>query len=405
VSSLIRDVVQVHVLIHDDPNNALTEEPWRWQSFALHPDSLAGRWKVLQEKAARLGLEWVCKQAVAIPEGDADADNKQKTKYTWVEIPTSDKQDRIAATLRKALMVVLPSQLATYHEELGFVLLDDRLDISSTGYQSVLLPKRAKEKSQYAALRQQSYQEHIQGLVNAYNRGIRQNIQYVVEQLERQIGIPSGSVDQAIRLALACHDLGKLGEQWQQWAWEWQTLLFKRQRWPTLPSHPYFFAKTDFDFHSPDYRKWREEMKTRRPAHACEGVAVGMELIAESLYARVGEEKCEMLLRAVCGAIAHHHTADAHTYGTIKLKQGAIGAVKEALEQARQQLAWTYDLSHLNVSQVEGDDLAPATVAPSDAYITKPRQGRLAELETWLYFVIVRALRLADQRADVFGQI
>jgi CRISPR-associated endonuclease/helicase Cas3 len=182
-------------------------------------------------------------------------------------------------------------------------------------------------------------------------------------------------------------------------------LLFERQGWPRPPSHPYFFAKTDFDFHSPDYRKWREEMKTKRPPHACESVAIGRDLIAESLCARVGEEKCEMLLRAVCGAIAHHHTADAHTYGTVKLKQEAKGAVGEALEQARQQLAWTYDLSHLYVSRIEGDDLAPTTGAPSDAYITKPRQGRLTELETWLYFVIVRALRLADQRADVFSQI
>jgi hypothetical protein len=36
-----------------------------------------------------------------------------------------------------------------------------------------------------------------------------------------------------------------------------------------------------------------------------------------------------------------------------------------------------------------------------DSEITIPKRGRMHELETWLYFVIVRALRLADQRAGI----
>src|SRR5207302_6049316 len=99
----------------------------------------------------------------------------------------------------------------------------------------------------------------------------------------------------------------------------------------------------------------------------------------------------EHLLRAVCGAIAHHHTADAHEYGSIRLKHGAIAIVKEALERAKEQATWTYDLSLLEeTSELESDDLAPAN---AHALITRPKWGSLHEPETWLYFVIVRALR------------
>src|SRR5712692_1388624 len=402
VTTLIRDVAQVQILIHDNPQEMITEEPWKWQHFAMHPGSLAGRWEALEKRASQLGLDWVCKEAIPLKESDGDeADSRKKTKYTWQDIPSSGKTDAIARKLREALMVVLPGELATYDKELGFVLLDERLNVKSTGYQSTPLEKE-KKKSKFDVLKHQTYQEHISGLVKAYDSSIKHNLQYVVHRLQDLMGLPQGSVDQAIRLAIACHDLGKLGRGWQQWAWNWQTLLFKEKGWPLLPDQPYFFAKTDFDYSSSEHRRLRDTMAMKRPPHhACEGVALGMNLIAESLGVTEPGSKEEPLLRAVCGAIAHHHTSSAHEFQSIQLQQGALEAVKQALEDARQQGTWVYDLSLVDMSSLESGDLAPAN-APAD--ITRPKQGRLHEPEAWLYFVIVRALRLADQRAGLFSK-
>lgn len=405
-TTLIRDVTQVQVLIHDDPNGEITEEPWKWQHFAMHPGSLAGRWQVLQERSSELGLDWVCKEAIPVTEGDSDeADNKQKTKYKWVEVSSSGNTEAVTRKLRAALMIVLPSQLATYDKDLGFVLLDGRLTPEPTNnyYQSTLQAEKKKSKSTFAVLKQQDYQGHIRGLVDAYNSSIRHDIQYVVQRIEELMGLPKGKVDQVVRLAIACHDLGKLGKEWQQWAWEWQTLLYKKQgRDPFQPPYQaYFFAKTDFDF-SKEQKTWRDEMRIKRPPHhACEGVMLGMDLLANSLGVKEPNSKEVQLLRAVCGAIAHHHTAKAHEYGPIQLKTGAEKALKEALEYARLQAPWMYDLTRLDTSLLEGGDLTPANT-PAD--ITRPKQGRLHELETWLHFVIVRALRLADQRAGIFSK-
>jgi CRISPR-associated endonuclease/helicase Cas3 len=296
-------------------------------------------------------------------------------------------------------MVVLPSQLATYHNELGFMLLDRDMDIDRSSYQSAFSYSEGK-KPKSEPLKHQSYLEHISDLVKAYDRSIRPSIQYVMRQLGDLTGLTVDTIDQAIRLAIACHDLGKLGQRWQQWAWDWQTLLFKEKGWPSLPDQSYFFAKTDFDYNSAEHRELRKKMKLKRPPHhACEGVALGMELIAASLSVEEEGDKREILLRAVCGAIAHHHTADAHEYGSIRLKQGAALEVKDALERAKEQASWTYELSLLETSELEGDDLAPTN---AHALITRPKQGRLHEPEAWLYYVIARALRLADQRAGKF---
>jgi hypothetical protein len=38
-------------------------------------------------------------------------------------------------------------------------------------------------------------------------------------------------------------------------------------------------------------------------------------------------------------------------------------------------------------------------------FFTEAREGNKDQAETWLYFLIVRALRLADQRADVMRTV
>jgi CRISPR-associated endonuclease/helicase Cas3 len=292
-------------------------------------------------------------------------------------------------------MVVLPTKLATYHDELGFVLLDGQLLDESTGYQST--PVENEQKRQGFFLKHRSYEEHIAGLVAAYDRNIHRNMGYIMRRLEELLELPAESIDYAIRLAIACHDLGKLGTGWQEWAWDWQKRLFEAEGYPSLQAQSYFFAKTDFDSQSPVHRDLRDKMKIKRPPHhACESVAIGQKLLRESIYALAGKEKGKVLVRAVYGAIAHHHTTDAHIYNSIQLKDGAIQAIEEALQFTRQAI-WNYDLSHLNLSLIERGDLMPTN---RPAPLTIPKQGQTHELETWLYFVIVRALRLADQRAE-----
>jgi CRISPR-associated endonuclease/helicase Cas3 len=414
-SNLIRDVVQTQVLIHDNPDEAIKETPWRWQSFALHPASLASHMKFFEEMRNELALDWICKEAVATQteKEDAEADNRSITQYHWPSITYTENPKAMERKLRGTIMVALPNALATYHPELGFILRDDWQSLwpQWTTYQSTLpveasvdgTPSRKKErgnKSGYKPIVRRSYQEHISGLVSAYNNGISQQVTYVASKLETLLELPEGSIDHAIRLAIACHDLGKLNEQWQRWALEWQQLLYERMRWLPYQQDPnFFFAKTDFDSKSPDQCKWQHDTKTKRPNHACESVILGLSLISDSLGITSLDSKYIPLWRAICGAIARHHTPTADEYHTMQLTQGAHAAIEEAFELARQGQPWVYDAKLISTSPIKAGKLQTNS---NLSYITCPSQGRLQELETWLYFVLVRALRLADQRADDF---
>ncbi|MBA2395374.1 MAG: CRISPR-associated helicase Cas3' [Ktedonobacteraceae bacterium] len=397
VTSLIRDVSQVQILIHTNPNDEIKEEPWRWQSFALHPASLASRWQILEERVANLpDVEWVGRQAVLIPESEErEVDSRRKAQYRWDPIVTTGNTDALTKTLAQTLMIVLHPKLATYHEELGFVLLDERLLIESIGYESTPPEDGERKKPKWNAIKVESYQQHIGGLMKAYSYdagGIRANMRYVTTRLEKLMDFPTGAIDHAIRLAIACHDLGKLSESWQQWAHTWEHLLVQEGiDTSSIPSGPFFFAKTDFDY-SREQWKLQNSMKQKRPNHACESVMFGINVIADSLGVDGPESKLAPLFYATCAAIARHHTPQAHECGDAVLAPGAIDAIRGVFEMVKRNAPWHYDLSCLE-TKTEHTKL--------DDMVTTPTRGGLKELETWLYFVIVRALRLADQRAGI----
>lgn len=413
-SELIRDVTQVQLLIHDDPDGAIKTEPWRWQSFSLHPSQLLGKhWDRLQARQNELELPWPGKYPVLSPEAKQDelqeADSRHLATYTWEPITNS-------ALIPGALMVALPTQLATYDRELGLVFLDGRLSLpadwrqrlESQVSQSVLCERR-KSARDGQGTSMQSYQTHIGGLADAYHYGIFPELRSAMARLEHLMGLAPGTIDHAIQLAIALHDLGKLGSEWQRWARAWQRLYMEKKGWMAQyrePKQDYFFAKTNYEYREREQREWQKELPLTRPHHACESVRIAEDLLAHSLGITDEHSPNLPVLRAICSAIAHHHTPLAHEYGATRIDPRACGAIEQAIRSVRRGEAWPYDLHLLNLVIGKGD-LAPesASTRNEERQLTLPNVSSSREdcLETWLAFVITRALRLADQRADRYA--
>ncbi len=401
ISTLIRDVAQVRILIHNKPEEAITEAPWQWQSFALHPASLASHMEFFEAQRDALKIDWVCKEARAeIDQNknstEEEVDSRQKTTYTWDLMASSSNKQSLIRKFYASLMLALQNALATYHPELGFILRSDSVPFDWPAYESPKLGKKGGgNNSAFGPIKVQSYIQHIGGLVDAYNTGIVPGLKYVMERLETTQGLPTGSIEHAIRLAIACHDLGKLSEQWQAWADEWQKLLYAQKGWLFDANNmPRFYAKTDYDSSDSVQKDLQKKTKNKRPNHACESVVLGMDIIADSLGMLVEDP----LPLAIYAAIAHHHSANASTYKATRLQSGAEEAVEQALQRARQTFTWSFNHALLQNPIKRDSDLKPAN---GDPEIAVPNLGM--EQETWLYYVIVRALRLADQHADDFS--
>ena len=407
-ANLICDVTQVQIIIHDNPEE-ITTEPWRYESFGVHPSQLQGKhWQRLKDYQSEVGLDWLCKKPVlkSTEQPDDEEDNRAVNTYTWTEVTNPEE-------LVGVLAIALPSQIATYHLALGLVFLDGRLPLSESWrhqlqehpYQSAQR-KRASNFSHGKPTSKQTYDQHIGGLADAYHYALYDELSYGMTSLEELMHLKPGTIDHAIQLAIATHDLGKLDRRWQQWARAWQRLHYEKGEWSTAyrePEPSYFFAKTNYDFRSIEQRAWQKELSQQgitRPHHACESVAVGRHLLGYSLGISNGQDPAMAVLRATCAAIAHHHTTNAHQYGEAHITPATLHTIDTAFKNARRENTWTYNLDQLKLDISSGD--FPDNVTPSKLTRCDITDEK-ARLETWLAFLIVRALRLADQRADFYA--
>ena len=391
-SKLIRSVASATVLIHPTPEGSITIRPFDWEAFSLHPSTFEGAWDSLQQRAQALELPWVMKEL--IPGGDLrqEPDNDRESPYTWQAVSSKYQ-------IARALRLALPPQLAAYDEYLGFRLLLNDQDQPGT-WQSSPMNKQQLKRG-FAKRTQRSYVEHISGLLAAYNWSVRRELAWVAMRLESTLNAPAGSVDLATRLAIACHDIGKLGDGWQHWAHATQEALVERYgaQYAVQPGRE-FLAKTDgLDF-------WQDEAAIQgdlrqhgitRPPHACAGVVAGAECIATRLLEGTQvaqQEAVSALTRATLTSIAHHHAPTAVTYDAISWHEGPVlDVIAQALTTCRVETTALATVSRSLASKLAGQ--LPAT------YLVEPAFGtRQSCLSTWLAFVLVRMLRLCDQRAE-----
>ncbi|HEX2347749.1 MAG TPA: CRISPR-associated helicase Cas3', partial [Ktedonobacterales bacterium] len=112
-TELIRDVANVQVIIHDDPES-ITTRPWDWDAFSLRPSTLLKHWDELCKRGETLG--WVMMNMEPDSSPRDERDNSREPRYLWRRV----SQEAHGAQISLALRLALPSALATYDAELGF---------------------------------------------------------------------------------------------------------------------------------------------------------------------------------------------------------------------------------------------------------------------------------------------
>ena len=393
-TELIRDVANVSVIIHDDPERISTR-PWDWDAFSLRPSTLLKHWDELRERKEALGLAWVMMTMEPDTSAREESDNSRESRYLWRQV----SQETHGAQVNVALRLALPSALATYDADLGFRLLVDDAAVT-TGWVSKPAGSVHGARGGYGG-KQGSYLEHITGLIRAYNYSVRREVVWVTRRLEARLGLATGSVDEAIRLAIACHDIGKLTRQWQTWAHTWQAKLVSRYgpAYAVQPGRAYL-AKTD---RLDDWRLERalqREMPEKRPTHACVGVLAAGVLIAQRLLEGGGvPSQVGRLALATNSAIARHHAPTAREFDDAAWDEAARAVIGQALLVC--DIPVTPErLALLTLTERKRGETPEAYLVEPSFDLSGEEPMDTPALTTWLGFVIVRALRLCDQRAE-----
>ena len=349
------------LLVHDKPETL--DKPFRFEGFSLYRGTLFGAWDKLQQTAQEQGLDWSLKYPV---EADNNSpDSRAAIAYNWHRVENQE-------TLGVSPLFVVHPRLVTYDNEIGFRL--------KAGEEPCILSLPDDETTQERPVSRgyyrETYTEHIEHLLNAYDSGLAAELSYAASQLERKLGMNKGAIDQAIRLCIALHDVGKLTFGWQRWAHEWQQLIDK-----PIPLD-YMAAHTDYNRANSEVREKEKQFSVKRPPHAVES----MRAVAPLLLATFGQDQ-DILFKASLTAIARHHAPKADQYKTYELHP----AFQNSIETALQMIGDAGQEAQIHLEKICKQDqprsLTGMFVSPNKT------------ISLLTYFLIVRALRLADQEA------
>jgi len=338
--------------------------PFGYRGFSFYRGSLRGKWKDLQEWAHTKDLKWIVQIPREKKQPEQDEDAKQSSKFDWLPIPPHfDDKD-----LPYSPLYVVNPALVAYDAQVGFRFSE------SGGVNPDDLLERAKGRQRDFDSKYQleDYPAHIKKMMTLYRARPAERLVYAATQLEKRLGLPSGSIDRTVRLAIAFHDVGKMQVDWQKWARNYQEKIGE-----TVTDENMMIAHTHSE--TEEHREKGKKVRPKRPYHAAEGAVATMNL-AKML---VGEN--DALYKAVMTAVARHHSARTDPSDVdYRIHTAAPSAVAQALKEA-------------------GENVEPAIVvrefelnAP-DINFDEERLGSGDKPEAWLiYLLAVRALRLAD---------
>lgn len=327
---------------------------------------------------------------------EQDAQLRTKTVYTWHPIKDSKE------IFSQRLIVAHPS-IVGYRPELGLHWTN------LSGFAPESPEREKKQQAKHSDYKADTYVQHIQGLMSAYRRiddnlGYRRldrDYQYAFLSLLRAMGHSDTweTVDRYLRLTIALHDVGKLNRPWQAWAQAWQA-HYSHYRHPKVSLDEIALAHTDTDFITGDEKKaaeaeFRKHYKGTRGNHAVESAEAASNLIWE---ATKGDED-ERWFNVISAAICHHHTPSAEDCGEFHMIEHGESVLYDSLKAcgftAVEAEAWTLVIQRDFKRRGRKVKVALQDSSPSKS-----------EFHTsLLYYLVVRILRLADQRSSHFFHV
>lgn len=384
-ADLIRNVNTRFLFIHPNPetDEKLARNPWHYDGFSFHPGTLAKAFGDLKEldEASLLDAPWIMQTAKAVD-----------TLDTWEERPARSLTEYLWYPLSEAREVYTSPVLAI-HPVLARYDADSGIHFEPSDGTNELQRRPGKSAPPSYSYRRETFAEHASGLFRAYSHpayerptgvqrlALKEEIAFAVQRIEAdpRFHLSTGDVDRLCRVIIACHDFGKLDAGWQAWAHDWQRRVgrfYGEDR--SLPDE-YMAAHTDFD--PTDEQKSAQRKLGKRPPHAAESAIAAAGLLMKEWGGN------EAVCRASFTAIARHHHAGTQSYQAFRCHDAARRAFEEALEALALPPSW--------VEEIWWQDDGKEAI---DRVLVRFEASGMAEV--LLYLLLIRVLRLADQRSQ-----
>lgn len=349
-SKLIREVDSISVLLCDNPENL--NNPYELDTISINRDSLIGKLSKIEKE----GDNWLIKIVT-----ESNFDDDFFGKYSYPEISVNDSRARFENLL------ILNPRYVFYDEGIG-------LNFEGIGEkQSVKVEKKSNKKR--FAISKDTYEEHVELMIKAYEALFRENTEYFFSKLRHKYNMEY-KLNEIVRFMIVIHDYGKLNRTWQAKVRQYQRTKDNYKEGEIL-------AHTDFD---PE-----KDEGISLPNHAGIGGIVACNLI-EGI-----SDNLESLALDILNAITKHHSVNSFSSEKYKIVEGGKEVVMDLLGKHCPNLITKINCNEELLTKCDTRiEFTTGEVIPFSKI--EYDYGAL------LYFALVRILRICDQKSFDFKE-
>ncbi len=334
-SDLIRDVVGCNIIIKRWIVDG--DSPYNFQSLNISPWTLRGKVKEIASNTDN----WLVKKVV---ERSDDSDYK----YTYKEIEAKE--------IFPNETYLLNPEFFAYDNEVGLMF-------NETGSQFKHLPENQQE-DKYIDINnynEESYFEHINRMKDEIFN-LKNELKYLINYVQEKFELSEEQFQDIIELTIWAHDLGKFSEEWQ---------------------NAHKCEKNDFIAHA-------ERLK-KPPPHSAESFWISLDILEAYIIDHVNKNK--YIVDIIAKSIVSHHSLNVHKFNHYKLSS----KVKKYLQNNSNEFFGNKELVKFingNINQLylnlyKGEEITDLA-----------EEIKIKTTKDYLfYFLLVRILRLSDQRA------
>jgi len=343
---LIRDINSTDIVLLKNSENL--HSMYNYEAISINPHTLINKLKPVEEK-----IDNEEESLVGVIEESNIIDDFEFAKLRMNNISIED----IIIYPR----VVLNPKYVNYNNEIGlnFLLKGEAIESSL----------QEKEKERLLGYKKETYEEHITNMIKSYEAVFKDKIQYPLSKLwfKHKFKTP---IDELIRFMIIMHDYGKLNKKWQKIARDFQKSKGNYNKGEIL-------AHTDFD-------PTNDRLPEKLPPHAGIGAMVSLAILEDIIKK---DDEFEIIARALASAIIRHHSTTTHKVNPYEIEDRGIDLVLKMIRNYAPSF-YKFNTNKEGIRKWENtDDLTEYTVDFSNPD------------EVFLYFILVRILRLCDQKS------
>lgn len=347
----IRDIQSIELILVDlKAMTGIEVFPWQYETISVYKWSFIGWVKKLYDSRI-CEDDWILAKAESSSSSQFDFEWEDENKLILKRLDIDDIKNYYD-------VIFVDNRYFDYSADCGFMV---RLNTNQT---VSLLKNKKNSSTEVFAYRKDSFYEHNKGLVNCFEIEFRTDLQFTFNELNRFWG-DSFDWEKLFKMVLCYHDYGKLNKNWQKPMLDYQRKKINDENYYEVLAH------TDYDGLS-DVVLGKECRINKKPPHA----GIGAMHIYDIIFDNYNEN--EELARAMSSAILKHHSTDSSSFCSFEIRKTVIQDLNKLLHELGFKKEPIVDVKEL------GDNL-------NDCECANTR-------ERILYFIMVRILRLCDQK-------